>query len=150
MKRVRILCCMILAVVSFSHAQETEAITHGPCSANIIQNKGQIQYTCEAQLDAESVRKLNDILNEAMAQAKASQDQTAKLDQILRIIELESAQTRQLAEGVQKLKIQNQHRQVTEAQRTALKSSLSTVGPQQFYFLCAPDRETTNSLAEKF
>lgn len=76
----------LLVVPVATYAQAIDTTSHGPCSPNIVANKGEVNFTCQVKLDSEAAKKLNDILNEAMAEAKASQDQNAKLDEILRFI----------------------------------------------------------------
>jgi hypothetical protein len=67
-------------------AQTVETTSRGACSPNIVENKGEVDFTCQVKLDSEAAKKLNEILNEAVAQARASQDEDAKLDEILRFI----------------------------------------------------------------
>ena len=80
MKKLATLAFLVLTSASTSYTQSIEATSRGPCSPNIIGNKGQIQFTCQLTLDADSAKKLNDIWNEITAQTKASPNQLAKLN----------------------------------------------------------------------
>jgi hypothetical protein len=81
-----ILPVLILVTCGYAHSQTPSVKSQGACSPNIIENKGEIRFTCQATLDAATLAKLNQVLNEVLSKGNQSSDVSAKLDEILAFI----------------------------------------------------------------
>ncbi|HVO81932.1 MAG TPA: hypothetical protein VMT28_14445 [Terriglobales bacterium] len=60
--------------------------SQGACSPNIVQNTGQVRFTCSGLVDAKTVSKINDILNELLKRRGDEQKVVSKLDEVLQFV----------------------------------------------------------------
>lgn len=79
---------LVFAVLlgSTAYSQTIDSSTQGTCSPDIIENKGEVRFTCQAVLDPTTAKKLNQVLNELLLKGKQSSNISAKLDEILAFI----------------------------------------------------------------
>jgi hypothetical protein len=137
------------AISAFAQQQSPTIDAHssGECSPNILSNQGKVQFTCNASIDAATAKKIVSLLNQILQKERSSTNQTEeinrKLDEILGFVRSQTDKSQRLAAGVQELKQQVQQRHLSEDQKAKLASLLKVDAPQEFYFLCAPDAETT-------
>jgi hypothetical protein len=87
---MRFILCILLTLASAQSQASQEIKSQGACSPNIIENKGEVKFTCLAKLDAATVNKLNQVLNDVFARGSQSSEVSAKLDEILNFIHHEA------------------------------------------------------------
>jgi hypothetical protein len=107
-----------------------EAQSSGDCSPNILSNQGEVQFTCNTSMDEATAKKIVSLLNQIIKKensgttAGSEKEINQKLDEILNFL-------------------RNQSRHLGDDQKEKL-ASLLKVAPQDFYFVSAPDAETTH------
>ena|ERR1700733_102889 len=131
---------LVIGMPTFAQKPTAVADSTGACSPNIISNQGQVQFTCNAPLDADTARKIVSLLNQILKKENSATDPSAgtnqKLDQILTFLQNQAQQ-------VQALQQQAYQRHLTDDQKAKLIQLLKADAPQEFYFISAPDPETT-------
>jgi hypothetical protein len=140
---------LAVALSAFGQQQSPtiEAQSSGQCSPNILSNQGKVQFTCNAPMDATTATKIVSLLNQILQKESGATNPTGdinnKLDEILAFVRTQGQESQRLAAGVQELQQQIKQRHLSESQKAKLASLLRADSPQEFYFLCAPDAETT-------
>jgi|SRR3984885_724370 len=107
-----------------------EAQSSGDCSPNILSNQGEVQFTCNTSIDEATAKKIVSLLNQIIKKenskgATGEAEINRKLDEILDFL-------------------RNQSRHLSDDQKEKLASLLKVAAPQDFYFVSAPDAETTH------
>jgi len=140
---------LLFAMSAFAQQQSPtiEAQSSGECSPNILSNQGKVQFTCNTSMDAATAKKIVSLLNQILQKENSTtnpkEEINHKLDEILGFVRSQTQESQRLAAGVQELQQQVQQRHLSEDQKTKLASLLKVVAPQEFYFVSAPDAETT-------
>lgn len=88
---------LILVAALFTCAsaqkQQSDIKTEGTCSPNIVENKGQVRFTCNGVIDAKTAQKIVAILNELLRKQNDPAAVSAKLDEILAFIHRQAEQS---------------------------------------------------------
>ena len=140
---------LLFSISAFARQQSPgiEAQSSGECSPNILSNQGKVQFTCNTSIDAATAKKIVSLLNQILQKEESTTNPVGeinhKLDEILGFVRTQTQESQRLAAGVQELQQQVQQRHLSEGQKAKLASRLKVAAPQEFYFLCAPDAETT-------
>ncbi|MGA2426374.1 MAG: hypothetical protein ABSG07_20425 [Terriglobales bacterium] len=133
---MKLLAPVILAFCLSPFGQQAPTIegqSSGECSPNILSNQGKVQFTCNTSMNTATANKIVSLLNQILQKESSTTNPTTnsteeinhKLDEILDFV-------------------RNQARHLSEDQKTKLASLLKAAGPQEFYFVSAPDAETTH------
>ena len=121
---------LVIGMPTFAQKPTAVADSTGACSPNIISNQGQVQFTCNAPLDADTARKIVSLLNQILKKENSATDPSAgtnqKLDQILTFLQNQAQQ-------VQALQQQAYQRHLTDDQKAKLIQLLKADAPQEFY-----------------
>jgi hypothetical protein len=139
----------LFAISAYGQQQSPtiEAQSSGECSPNILSNQGKVQFTCNTSMDAATAKKIVSLLNQILqgedSTAKPTREINDKLDEILGFVRTQTQESQQLAAGVQELQQRVQQRHLSADQKSRLVSLLKVAAPQELYFLCAHDAETT-------
>lgn len=140
---------LLFAMSAFAQQQSPtiEAQSSGECSPNILSNQGKVQFTCNTSMDVATAKKIVSLLNQILQKESSSTSPALeinhKLDEILGFVRSQTQESQRLAAGFQELQQQVQQRHLSEDQKAKLASLLKAAAPQEFYFLCAPDAEST-------
>ena len=149
---MRALISVILGLAMSASAQQQPATpaaqSSGACSPNILSNQGKVEFTCNTSIDAATATKivslLNQILQKEGAARKPIDEVNIKLDEILAFLRSQAQQSQKMAAGIERIQQQIQERHLSEYQKFMFASILKSYAPKEFYFLCAPDAETTH------
>jgi hypothetical protein len=106
-----------------------DAESSGDCSPNILSNQGEVRFTCNTSMDEATAKKIVSLLNQIIKKENSKggageAEINHKLDEILDFL-------------------RNQSRHLSQDQKVNL-ATLLAAAPQDFYFVSAPDAETTH------